>query len=215
MLLYTNYSYNYNYTTLHYTTPDYNTIDYTAAHNAAAHHTTIDYATEHNATARYSTLHYITDYITLHYIKLHYTTLITPHHNYNCNYNCATLIALYTATTPLHYNYNYSCTTAHYIQQLWLQPLQPPQKTQLQPPFGPSADLLCNPCITTTHLSYSILSLKLLPPPWAVLPVSQWYPICFLGCKSVTLQIVPTNLVIDQWEVMVFSWFLEPTFLWW
>ena len=67
MLLYTNYSYNYNYTTLHYTTPDYNTLDYTTAHNAAAHHTTIDYATEHNATARYTT-----DYITLHYT--HYTT---------------------------------------------------------------------------------------------------------------------------------------------
>ena len=34
-----------------------------------------------------------------------------------------------------------------------LQPLQPLQKTQLQPPFGPSVDSLCHPCITTTKFS--------------------------------------------------------------
>ena len=39
-----------------------------------------------------------------------------------------------------------------------LQPLQPLQKAQLQQPFGPSVDLLCHPCITTTHLSYSVQS---------------------------------------------------------
>ena len=44
-------------------------------------------------------------------------------------------------------------TIPHYIQQLWLRwPLQPFQKTQLQPAFGPSVDSLCHPCITTTHL---------------------------------------------------------------
>ena len=50
----------------------------------------------------------------------------------------------------------------HYIQQLWvrwptrwpLQPLQPFQKTQLQPPLGPSVDSLCHPWFTTTNLSY-------------------------------------------------------------
>ena len=31
-----------------------------------------------------------------------------------------------------------------------LQPLQPFQKTRLQPPFGPSVDSLCHPCITPT-----------------------------------------------------------------
>ena len=66
------------------------------------------------------------------------------------------------------------CTTStpHYIQQLWLRwPLQPqpPRKAQLRPPFGPSMDLLCHPCITTTDLPYSGLSLKLPPPPCAVL----------------------------------------------
>ena len=47
------------------------------------------------------------------------------------------------------------------------------KKTQLQPPFGPSVDSLCHPCITTTHLSYSVLSLKLPPPPCAVPLVSN------------------------------------------
>ena len=35
-----------------------------------------------------------------------------------------------------------------------LQPLQPLRKTQLQPPFGGSVDLLCHPWVTTTNLSY-------------------------------------------------------------
>ena len=64
------------------------------------------------------------------------------------------------------------------MQQLWvrwpLQPLQPLQNTQLQPPFGPSMDSLCHPCITTIHLSYSVLSLKLPPSPCAVLLVHQY-----------------------------------------
>ena len=87
----------------------------------------------------------------------------------------------YTTTTTLqlqqhqpHYNYNYNyCTTPHYIQELWvrgpLQPLQPLQKAQLQPPFGPSVNSLFHPCITTTHLSYRVLSLKFPPPPCAAL----------------------------------------------
>ena len=41
-----------------------------------------------------------------------------------------------------------------------------------QPPFGPSMDSFCYPCITTTHLSYSSLSLKLQPPPCVVLVVA-------------------------------------------
>ena len=35
-----------------------------------------------------------------------------------------------------------------------LQPLQPPQKTQLQPPVWPSVDSLCHPWFTATNLSY-------------------------------------------------------------
>ena len=63
-------------------------------------------------------------------------------------------------------------------QQPQPQPQPPPrprprqrqrQQQQLQPPFGPSVDSVCHPCITTTHLSYSVLSLKLPPPPCAAL----------------------------------------------
>ena len=50
-----------------------------------------------------------------------------------------------------------------------LQPSQPVHKAQLQPPFGPSVNSFCHPCITTTHLSSRVLSLKLPPPPCAVL----------------------------------------------
>ena len=77
-------------------------------------------------------LHYTATTTTLPYTTLHYTkrqhatlqctTLITPHHSYNCNCNYTTLITQgynYNSTT-LHYNYsyNYNCTTPHYIQQL-------------------------------------------------------------------------------------------------
>ena len=61
-----------------------------------------------------------------------------------------------------------------------LQPLQPLQKTQLQPAFGPSvdslcpsADSLCHPGFTTTNLSYRFQILKLPPPPCAVLLVEN------------------------------------------
>ena len=44
-------------------------------------------------------------------------------------------------------------------------------KTQLQPPFSPSVDSLCHPWFTTAKLSYRFPSLKLPPPPCAVLLV--------------------------------------------
>ena len=37
-----------------------------------------------------------------------------------------------------------------------LRPLQPLQKIQLQPPFGPSVDSLCHPWFTTANLSYKV-----------------------------------------------------------
>ena len=71
-----------------------------------------------------------------------------------------------------HCNYTYNYTTPHYIQHLGVRwPPQPLQKAQFQPPLDPSVDSLCHPYITTTHLSYSFLSLKLPPPPCAVLLV--------------------------------------------
>jgi len=131
----------------------------------------------------------------LHYTTLHFTAL---HHHYTTpplHYTTTTTTTAASTTTlqlqlqqqvlqpQLHYNTTTTATattitlhytTPHYIQQLWLGwPLQPFEKAQLQPPFGPSVGSLCHPCITTTHLSYSVLSLKLPPPPCAVLLVDR------------------------------------------
>ena len=126
------------YTTLHDTNYNYN---YSYNYLSFSLHYARLYTRLHYSTQHYSILHYS-----------HYTALIARHHNYNCN--CTTLITLHTTTAPLHYKYKYSCTTPHCVQQLWLQPLQPLQKTPLQPPFGPSVKSLCHPWFTTTNLSY-------------------------------------------------------------
>ena len=106
------------------------------------------------------------DGVSAYNYNFHYTTTTTIttlqlplHYNYNYQYS-----------NSYNYNYNYNHTTPHYIQQLCVsRPLQPFQQAQLQPPVGPSVDSLCHPCITTTHLSYGLLSLKLPPPPCAAL----------------------------------------------
>ena len=123
------------------------------------HYTT----TTTTTTLPYGRLHYtIPHYATLHDITVHYTTLL--HHTTTTTANALansliTLHYIYSSTT-LHYNYSYTYvqlqlhyTTLHpEVVVRWpLQPLQPLQKTQLQPPFGPS---LCHPRVTTTNLSY-------------------------------------------------------------
>ena len=77
---------------------------------------------------------------------LYYATLITLHYNYNLQ------LQLHYIELQLQLHY----TTLHpAVVVRWpLQPLQPLQKTQLQPPFGPSVDSLCHPWVTTTTLSY-------------------------------------------------------------
>ena len=50
-------------------------------------------------TVKRITLQYTTVRCNYNYTTLHYITLITTHHNYNCNCNYTTLITL-------HYNYN-------------------------------------------------------------------------------------------------------------
>ena len=135
-LHHTTLHYNYNYTTLDI---DYNTLDY--------QYTIPCYSTQH-----YSTLHY-TNYTTPQLqlqLQLHYT-------------NYTTLQLQLKTTTPLitlqlqpHLQLQLHYTTLHpAVVVRWpLQPLQPRQKTQLQPPFGPSVDSLCHPWFTTTNFSY-------------------------------------------------------------
>ena len=95
---------------------------------------------------------------------MQYATLITQHHDYNCNCackytNCTTLqLQLHYTTLQLQLQLQLQLhyTTLHpAVVVRWpLQPLQPFQKTQLQPPVGPSVDSLCHPWFTTTNLSY-------------------------------------------------------------
>ena len=128
-------------TTLYYTTPHFTTLHYTTLYTTPyttlyttlyLHYTTLHQL--HCATLHYTTT---TTTTTLHY--LHYITAIGPRHY--------TTITATTAT---------ACTTPHYIHPAvalrW--PLQPFQKTQLQPPVGPSVASLCHPWFTTTNLSY-------------------------------------------------------------
>ena len=120
--------------------------------------------TLHHAPPHYTQLHYTTlPYPTLHYIALHYITLhsllITPPQS---NYNHTTLITLrhnYNSTTlqlQLHYTALHPAVVGEVTDQVTTATiaLQPLQKTQLQPPFGPSVDSLCHPWFTTTNLSY-------------------------------------------------------------
>ena len=97
------------------------------------HHTRLHYTILHSSTQHDSTLHYSTRHYTTWQLQLRYATL-----QLQLNYTNYTIYT--TTTTPLQYNYNYNCATPHYIQQLWvrwpLQPFQPLQKTQCQPPFG-------------------------------------------------------------------------------
>ena len=82
-----------------------------------------------------------------------------------------------------------------------LQPLQPLQQTQLQPPFGQSVDSLCHPWFTTTNVSYRFPILKLPPPPCAVLLV-YIYIICRTYCSCVCSMYICTILS----EVVTCPW---------
>ena len=152
-------------TTLRYTTLHYTPLHYTN-YIALLHYATSIYIYNYSYTTLHCTrLHYTIPYTTLqyttlqcttpHYSALHYTTLITPHHIYNCNYNCANYITLQlqlqyattTATTALHH------TTSSKCGEVTTATIATTPKTQFQPPFGPSVDSLCHPWFTTTNLS--------------------------------------------------------------
>ena len=138
------------YTTLHYT--NFITLHYKYNYHYIALHDTTQQVQLHYFTLQYTRLHYTKPrYSTQHYSTLQCTTLITPHHNYNCNYP---------TLTTLHYNYNlqlqlhYARTTTTPTTALHhttssscgevITATIPLEKTQLQPPFGPSVDSLCH-----------------------------------------------------------------------
>ena len=123
-------------------------------HYTTLHDTTLQLQL-HYFILQYTRLHYtMPRYSTPHYSTVQYTTLITPHHNYNCNYTTVQLQL--TTTTPLHYNYNYTynynCTTPRYIQQLWwgdhCNHCNHPRK------HNSNHLSLCHAWVTTTNPSY-------------------------------------------------------------
>ena len=129
-------------TTLHYTTPTTLIALHTSNcnyHFIALHDTTLQLQLQ--LQLQHTTLHYNTlatlhlaRYSAQHYSTLQYTTLITPHHNYNCNYT--TLITQHysyklqlqlhytTTTTTPRYNYNYNYCATPLLQLLQLKQLQ-------------------------------------------------------------------------------------------
>ena len=170
-LHYTNYTtpvhfkYNYNCTTLHITTLitlhynysySYTTLDYTILHYTTPHSLHYNYSYNYTYTiSDYTTLHFTTlQHATLHYSTQHYTTL---------------------HFTTLHCVLNYNYTTPPYIQQLWVRwPLQQLQLLQKHNSNHLSAHQWIRSATGDSQQQTSpigLLSLKLLPPPCAVLLV--------------------------------------------
>ena len=83
-----------------------------------------------------------------------------------------------------------------------LQPLQPLQQTQLQPPFGQSVDSLCHPWFTTTNVSYRFPILKLPPPPCAVLLVNYIHTFTVTYIHEHDMTVFP----FLTWNVMKRLW---------
>ena len=134
------------YTTL--ITLHYATLRYTTLHHTTPHRTRLQHKLKLQLQQRYFTLHY-TDYTTLPYITLHYTHYTAT----NANYTTAQLQLHYTTTTAaLRHTTSSSCGWGDWPGDHCNH--SPLQKTQLQPPSGPSVDSLCHPWFTSTNLCY-------------------------------------------------------------
>ena len=144
-----------------YTTLHYITTTATATTTTTLLYATQDYTTLYYTTVRYTTLHY-TNYTTPQLqLQLRYTNYTTL--QLQLHYTTITT----TTTTALHHTTSSSCGCGDRCNHL--QPLR-------------------HPCMTTTHLSYSVLSLKLPPPPCAVLLVNDIEEVqAFLCCGTTCL----------------------------
>ena len=144
------------YTTLHPTPLNSTQLGYITPTTTTTTTTTtiLLYTTQGYTRRHYPTLHYTRPITHLQY-SCNYTTLITRHHDHN---SITVQLQLQLHYTTLHPAVVGEVTTAT-------------MATILQPPFRPSVDSLCHPCITTTSLSYRFPILKLPPPPCAVLLV--------------------------------------------
>ena len=110
-----------------------------------------------NCNYNYTTLGYTTlGDTTLYQTTVHYTNYTTPQLQLHYNNYTTLQLQLHYTTLQLRLQLQLHYTTLHPAGVVrWpLQTLQPLQKAQLQPPFGPSVDSLCHPWFTTTNLSY-------------------------------------------------------------
>ncbi len=89
-----------------------------------------------------------------------------------------------------------------------LQPLQPFQQTQLQPPFGPSVDSLCHPWFTTTNLSYRFPIFETSATALCGTTGIHIYVIYIYIC-NIYIYIYNTSLdgLVPQWDW--FTWYLH------
>ena len=200
----------YNYTTLHDTTTTatattplhYSTLQYT-------NYITLRYATPHYTKLHYTTLHCITlqlqlqlRYFTLRYTTLPYITLHSLHHHKcNCNslhytsYTTPQLQHHYTTTTTtaaLHHTTSSSCgwgdRPGDHSNQC-----NHSKKTQPQPPFSPSVDLLCHPGFKTTDLSYRF-------------PVFETSATALCGTTGIVLVVVIMIMLTSRFGGPTHSW---------
>ena len=162
------YNYNYIYTTLHCPTLHYTTTTTTATAKTAA---TLPL---HDTTLHCATLVTL-QYTRLHYTALHYATLITLHCTTTTQHITTLQLQLHyttatTTVTTLHYT-ALRCTTLHPAVVGEVTTATTPKSTT--PTTFPCISSLCHDFIATSHISYSFLSLKLPPPPCAVLLVCR------------------------------------------
>ena len=159
---------------LHYTTLHFTTLH----HYTTPRHTKLQYTTANCNNKSYNSYNYYCSFSYNITTLQHYnitttattaTTAKTTRTRTRTTTTTTTATTTTTTTTTLQYNYNHNCTY-NYIA-LHYATIHPAvvvevttariSKAQLQPPFGPSVDSPCHRCITASHLSYGVLSLKL------------------------------------------------------
>ena len=118
----------------------------------------------------------------LQFKQLQFQLRFNYNYNYNHNYNITTSAT----STPLQLQLlDYTTLHPGVVSEVTPATIATIPKNTIPTTFRSISGFalpsmhLCHPCITTTHLSYSVVSLKLPPPPCAVLLL-----ICFLFQKN-------------------------------
>jgi hypothetical protein len=166
------------------TTPHYSYNYTTTSDTATATTTTTPTTTSITTTTFSTTLQQHYSYIYSITTSTASTTLqLQLHYEYNYNYNYITS----TATN----SYNYIALRYATLHPEVVGEVATATTPKFTTTFGPSVDSLCHPFITTTHLSYSLLSLRLPPQPCAVLLVDAYVRIYCVHIHIHIVKLVP------------------------